>query len=711
MHRRVWLVIICIFLILPVFGQSLPNYVPTSGLMGWWPLDGNANDISGNGYNGTAYGVTSVSDRNGNSNSAYSFDITSTGWGSAKDRIVVTDDAVANAWYQANAFTISTWIKLDVKTGSFANRPHTILGIWDGNGTAVIRHQISPSNLQSTTLSSTTAGSTTISNNDWVHVVTSWDGDTLRHYQNGTAAGKSYLSYSIPSSTNYADITFGELHMGNGHWYHFVGSMDDMGIWNRALSQCEISNLYNSNFGSCAAGINTDTTICRGDTLTLGTSYSPASICANGIGEWEEILTSTDLAGYTITRNSSYSFDTTSGTYYSVNNGNIVALDLVNKTVSSISSTGGSSSISNAVYNYSDGKLYGHRVGRDVVYSISTSGGAWTSVGTGSFDGNSYSSLEFYNSHDERVGFFGGYGYFAVKNWIYESTASGWINSFLNNSNCNSLNIPSKRIAGGIAPNKNFTKMYVYSGMGNCSGSQTATSCTLGSAWATDVGVYCWLKDLWEYDFTNDQFTNILPYNHASIPLEGEFTYDYNRDIFYLLGGWTPSPTYQSGYGNTATNSNLVFRYDRGNNAAGFDTVNICGTPPPIGTINQTSGIGVFDSPRDRILWLRTDGVWAINLSNSSSTSSTSSFLWSTGDTTSTLSVSPSSTTKYWVRQIAGTDTIVDTTTVNVLNPAINASTNSICNPGDSLMLWISKDSSVTQSCGGMPASLQIGLI
>lgn len=305
MNRRIWLILICLFSILPSFGQSLPNYVPTSGLMGWWPLDGNANDISGNGYNGTAYGVTSVSDRNGNSNSAYSFDITSTGWGSAKDRIVVTDDAVANAWYQANAFTISTWIKLDVKTGSFANRPHTILGIWDGNGTAVIRHQISPSNLQITTLSSTTAGSTTISNNDWVHVVTSWDGDTLRHYHNGTAAGKSYLSYSIPSSTNYADITFGELHMGNGHWYHFVGSMDDMGVWDRALSPSEVEQLYSAIVPCTETTIaQSDTTICFGDPITLSLDvFDQANYTYLGSSNTSKYYIDNSNVGWTNSRN------------------------------------------------------------------------------------------------------------------------------------------------------------------------------------------------------------------------------------------------------------------------------------------------------------------------------------------------------------------------------------------------------------------------
>lgn len=32
--------------------------VPTNGLVGEWLLNGNANDTSGNGHNGTAYNVT-----------------------------------------------------------------------------------------------------------------------------------------------------------------------------------------------------------------------------------------------------------------------------------------------------------------------------------------------------------------------------------------------------------------------------------------------------------------------------------------------------------------------------------------------------------------------------------------------------------------------------------------------------------------------------
>ena len=56
------------------FGQNVPSYVPTNGLVGWWPFNGNANDESGNGNNGTVNGATFTTDRNGASNNAYNFD-------------------------------------------------------------------------------------------------------------------------------------------------------------------------------------------------------------------------------------------------------------------------------------------------------------------------------------------------------------------------------------------------------------------------------------------------------------------------------------------------------------------------------------------------------------------------------------------------------------------------------------------------------------
>jgi hypothetical protein len=53
---------------------QVPSYVPSNGLMGWWPFSGNANDESGNGNNGNINGATLAVDRFGAMNRSYEFD-------------------------------------------------------------------------------------------------------------------------------------------------------------------------------------------------------------------------------------------------------------------------------------------------------------------------------------------------------------------------------------------------------------------------------------------------------------------------------------------------------------------------------------------------------------------------------------------------------------------------------------------------------------
>ena len=42
---------------------QVPDYVPTDGLVAWYPFNGNANDESGNGNDGVIDGATPISDR------------------------------------------------------------------------------------------------------------------------------------------------------------------------------------------------------------------------------------------------------------------------------------------------------------------------------------------------------------------------------------------------------------------------------------------------------------------------------------------------------------------------------------------------------------------------------------------------------------------------------------------------------------------------
>jgi len=53
---------------------QVSSYETSPGLVGWWPFNGNANDVSGNGNNGTVNGATLTTDRFGTANKANSFD-------------------------------------------------------------------------------------------------------------------------------------------------------------------------------------------------------------------------------------------------------------------------------------------------------------------------------------------------------------------------------------------------------------------------------------------------------------------------------------------------------------------------------------------------------------------------------------------------------------------------------------------------------------
>jgi uncharacterized protein (TIGR02145 family) len=63
----------CICLFSGLAAQNLPSYLPANGLVGWWPFNGNANDESGNGNHGTVNGATLTADRFGNAGKAYDF--------------------------------------------------------------------------------------------------------------------------------------------------------------------------------------------------------------------------------------------------------------------------------------------------------------------------------------------------------------------------------------------------------------------------------------------------------------------------------------------------------------------------------------------------------------------------------------------------------------------------------------------------------------
>ena len=104
----------------------------------------------------------------------------------------------------------------------------------------------------------------------WQFIIGTWDGNTMKFYQNGVLI--STITKTGQLNYENGDLLFGKGRDGLGLDDYFLGEMDDIGIWNRSLTQDEITNLYNANI--CYQNITvTDTLIINTGAL----SYNPVT--------------------------------------------------------------------------------------------------------------------------------------------------------------------------------------------------------------------------------------------------------------------------------------------------------------------------------------------------------------------------------------------------------------------------------------------------
>lgn len=262
--------------------SQVPSYVPTNGLVGYWGFNNNANDLSGNNNNGLPTNITLTTDRFGIQNSAYLFN-------GSTSRIDINNAFFNIGW---NSYTISCWTNSSSLNNSnnyndshvvFNTSPHNGIAItmygnnnpfynyWDNKYVFLAGSQPNQRNWDIVYSNGNTNINRTI--NTWNHLVLVKDGTNYRFYINGildksisgNATANSYLCKIVIGGLS-ADIP-AEV---------FLGKLDDYGIWNRALSKTEITNLYN--FNPC---LNQVTLISPADDYSLGT-YLKVAAATNG---------------------------------------------------------------------------------------------------------------------------------------------------------------------------------------------------------------------------------------------------------------------------------------------------------------------------------------------------------------------------------------------------------------------------------------------
>jgi hypothetical protein len=259
-----------LFALITTLGYSqVPNYVPTNGLVGWWPFNGNAYDESGNGNNGFVANINVVptTDRNGISNNAYEF----LGGGYCGLPSSIGLDNMTSR-------TLSLWFKDQMPEymgGYILVSSNNTWGL--GLNPQFLTHKISGFCILSNQFYGT--AQVTITPSVWTNVVYICDSisQESKFYINGLLVSNNVLSSQIQTNTPNPGLYVGGMGSNNSYY----GSIDDIGIWNRALTSCEIQNLYTSTNPSnttTAAACNSFTW--NGQTYTQSGVYSgPTANC------------------------------------------------------------------------------------------------------------------------------------------------------------------------------------------------------------------------------------------------------------------------------------------------------------------------------------------------------------------------------------------------------------------------------------------------
>jgi len=221
-----------LFLFVNTINGQLPSYVPTEGLIGFWSFTENANDNSGNNQNGTVVGAELTQDRFGNENSAYYFTSTN-----CETRI---DVDLLNP-VESDGLTVSYWVR---RTGDGCIGPR-VLEFYNASENQECQFQnIESKNYVGHILNNGALlilELDPIPSNIWIHIVYTHDSQAGRYYVNGDLVAETFVS-GAPYIAS--DMAIGR--MNHPAYDAHEGDLDDIGVWDRALSQAEITILYES---------------------------------------------------------------------------------------------------------------------------------------------------------------------------------------------------------------------------------------------------------------------------------------------------------------------------------------------------------------------------------------------------------------------------------------------------------------------------------
>src|SRR3990167_9215007 len=218
-----------------------PKYIGlTNGLVGYWSFDGKdmagvtAYDRSGNANNGTL--------TNGPTRA-----IGKIGQGLSFDGVNDVIDAGTNITPKVNNISGSAWVNM-LGVADIANDDRVVMGLWTAGSTGNFNFGVGDytlandnrlqfvANPDDTWPSALSTG--TINLNGWQHIAFTYDGANVRFYFNGTLDSSPAFSTSL-LTTAVQRFVLGNVNLTSTD-DNFQGYLDDVRIYNRALTPAEI---------------------------------------------------------------------------------------------------------------------------------------------------------------------------------------------------------------------------------------------------------------------------------------------------------------------------------------------------------------------------------------------------------------------------------------------------------------------------------------
>jgi len=215
----------------PAEEPAVPESSLGKGLVGYYPFNGNTKDHSGNGADAVPHGVKPVADRHGKENAAYNFDGKS--WVEIPKSIQALDKLTFCAWFKTHG---------NSGTAAIVSKP-------SGDTTTGIRLGLGGSNVEIgimalSNFTNVVARSTPPTDDRWHHVVGGIALGEMKVFLDGKLAASGKVRDGHQTSDE--PVLIGkEFRLASlGGYRFFNGDIDDVRIYDRALSEDEVKALY-----------------------------------------------------------------------------------------------------------------------------------------------------------------------------------------------------------------------------------------------------------------------------------------------------------------------------------------------------------------------------------------------------------------------------------------------------------------------------------